>query len=153
MALSSDELNYLIYRYLQESGFSHSAFAFACESLVAKASFSGGDKPPEMPGALISFVQNSCNISRPKHPFKVARGQTQMVPLPSRCCIGMLQRSLKTRKKTRPWTSSPCPSPWFGRPHRRCVFGRLESKEERNFKRIRRRHHEPVESQRRRLQR
>jgi transducin (beta)-like 1 len=54
MALSSDELNYLIYRYLQESGFSHSAFAFACESLVAKASVSGGDIPP---GALISFVQ------------------------------------------------------------------------------------------------
>ena len=29
MSINSDELNYLVYRYLQESGFTHSAFTFA----------------------------------------------------------------------------------------------------------------------------
>lgn len=36
------------------AGFAHSAFSFACESLVAKANIHGADVPP---GALISFVQ------------------------------------------------------------------------------------------------
>jgi hypothetical protein len=69
MSISSDEVNYLIYRYLQEngtyidagfyrltyfSGFSHSAFSFAHESLVAKSSVAYTDIPP---GALITFLQ------------------------------------------------------------------------------------------------
>ncbi|KAL6073861.1 Transducin (beta)-like 1 X-linked receptor 1, variant 2 [Balamuthia mandrillaris] len=53
MSFTSDELNFLIYRYLLESGFQHSAFAFANESLVAKA-FNGAEVQP---GALISYVQ------------------------------------------------------------------------------------------------
>lgn len=54
MALTSEELNFLIYRYLLESGFSHSAFSFAHESFVTKATIDGSKVPP---GALISFVQ------------------------------------------------------------------------------------------------
>ncbi|XRB03054.1 transducin [Pycnococcus provasolii] len=54
MALSSDELNFLIFRYLQESGFSHSAFTFGCESAVSSLAISGPDVPP---GALVSFLQ------------------------------------------------------------------------------------------------
>ena len=38
MAISSDEVNFLVYRYLQESGFVHSAFTFAFESVLAKSS-------------------------------------------------------------------------------------------------------------------
>ena len=34
MSLASDEMNYLVYRYLLESGFTHSAFAFGHESRV-----------------------------------------------------------------------------------------------------------------------
>jgi len=44
----------LIYRYLSESGFSHSAFTFAHESLVARSVVSDAEIPP---GALISFLQ------------------------------------------------------------------------------------------------
>ena len=33
MAVSSDEVNYLISRYLRESGFSHTAFVFETESM------------------------------------------------------------------------------------------------------------------------
>ena len=54
MSVSSDEINFLVYRYLQESGFSHSAFAFAHESLVARTVFADSEVPP---GALISFLQ------------------------------------------------------------------------------------------------
>ena len=46
MSISSDEVNYLIYRYLQENGYAHSAFTFAYESLVAKSSVAYTDVPP-----------------------------------------------------------------------------------------------------------
>ena len=54
MAISADEVNYLIYRYLLENGFAHSAFVFTQESLVAKSSAAFTDVPP---GSLISFLQ------------------------------------------------------------------------------------------------
>jgi len=54
MSLTSDELNYLVYRYLLESGYTHTAFSFANESRVTKANINGADVPP---GSLISFVQ------------------------------------------------------------------------------------------------
>eukprot|EP00004_Rigifila_ramosa_P017705 TRINITY_DN4327_c0_g1_i1.p1 TRINITY_DN4327_c0_g1~~TRINITY_DN4327_c0_g1_i1.p1 ORF type:complete len:464 (-),score=74.59 TRINITY_DN4327_c0_g1_i1:13-1404(-) len=54
MTLTSEELNYVVYRYLQESGFIHSAFTFANESLVNKSGINGSEVPP---GALIHFVQ------------------------------------------------------------------------------------------------
>lgn len=46
MSISSDEINYLIYRYLQENGFTHSAFSFANESLVTSSSVSQTEIPP-----------------------------------------------------------------------------------------------------------
>ena len=52
--MNSDEVNYLIYRYLQESGFTHSAFTFAHESLVARSIVADAEVPP---GALLSFLQ------------------------------------------------------------------------------------------------
>ena len=54
MSISSDEVNYLIYRYMQENGFSHSAFTFAYESLVGKSTVAHAEVPP---GALITFLQ------------------------------------------------------------------------------------------------
>ncbi|KAJ1398706.1 hypothetical protein B484DRAFT_315389, partial [Ochromonadaceae sp. CCMP2298] len=54
MSISSDEVNFLIYRYLSENGFAHSAFTFAYESLVIKSSTAQTEIPP---GALITFLQ------------------------------------------------------------------------------------------------
>ncbi|KAF0690402.1 Aste57867_18237 [Aphanomyces stellatus] len=54
MTITSDEVNFLVYRYLQESGFTHSAFTFAYESQLAKSSVITTEVPP---GALISFIQ------------------------------------------------------------------------------------------------
>ena len=54
MSVTSDEVNFLVYRYLQESGFTHSSFTFAYESLVTKSAVTASDLPP---GALISLLQ------------------------------------------------------------------------------------------------
>mmetsp|Transcript_15664 Transcript_15664/g.31940 ORF Transcript_15664/g.31940 Transcript_15664/m.31940 type:complete len:720 (+) Transcript_15664:236-2395(+) len=52
--ITSDEVNFLVYRYLQESGFVHSSFTFAYESLLTKSSTVNAPLPP---GALITFLQ------------------------------------------------------------------------------------------------
>ncbi|XP_075244532.1 F-box-like/WD repeat-containing protein TBL1XR1-B [Convolutriloba macropyga] len=54
MSIGSDEINYLIYRYLQESGFNHTAFVFGIESHMSETNINGGQVPP---GALISIIQ------------------------------------------------------------------------------------------------
>lgn len=53
MSITSDELNFLVYRYLHESGFRHAAFTFGQESLVAKSNI--GTKVA--PGELVNLVQ------------------------------------------------------------------------------------------------
>lgn len=52
--LTSDEINYLIYRYLAESGFSHSSFSFANESGILKSDIKGSLVGP---GTLIRILQ------------------------------------------------------------------------------------------------
>lgn len=61
--LTSEEVNFLVFRYLQESGnflfnlkkgFKHSAFTFGHESQILKSSVNASEVPP---GALISFLQ------------------------------------------------------------------------------------------------
>ncbi|XP_015782774.1 F-box-like/WD repeat-containing protein TBL1XR1 [Tetranychus urticae] len=52
--IKSDEVNYLIYRYLQESGFIHSAFIFANESQVTSTSINGSLVPA---AALLNLIQ------------------------------------------------------------------------------------------------
>lgn len=63
MSLSSEEVNYLIYRYLHEAGFTslliivgflHSAFTFGHESLIYKSQLKGeGD---EYAGMLVTLL-------------------------------------------------------------------------------------------------
>ncbi|XP_062158453.1 WD40 repeat-containing protein HOS15-like [Alnus glutinosa] len=54
ISITSAELNYLVFRYLHESGFTHSAFAFGYEAGINKSSIDGNLVPP---GALVRFVQ------------------------------------------------------------------------------------------------
>lgn len=54
MSIISDEVNFLVYRYLLESGFQHSAFTFGLESHIHQTSINGTAIPP---GALISILQ------------------------------------------------------------------------------------------------
>ncbi|KGN48567.1 WD40 repeat-containing protein HOS15 [Cucumis sativus] len=53
-SITSVELNYLVFRYLQESGFIHSAFALGYEAGINKCSIDGNLVPP---GALVTVVQ------------------------------------------------------------------------------------------------
>lgn len=52
--LTSDIVNYMVYRYLKESGFIHSSFTFGHESLVHNCNIDPSTVPP---GALITFIQ------------------------------------------------------------------------------------------------
>lgn len=54
ISITSDELNYIVFRYLHESGFTHSAFAFGYEAGINKSTINGDLVPP---GALVTFVQ------------------------------------------------------------------------------------------------
>ena len=51
MSISSDEVNYLVYRYLQESGFTHAAYTFGYESFIAKTSIAQGTELPPAPSS------------------------------------------------------------------------------------------------------
>ncbi|OQU81156.1 WD40 repeat-containing protein HOS15 isoform X2 [Sorghum bicolor] len=52
--LTSTELNFLVFRYLQESGFIHAAFTLGYEAGIHKGGIDGNAVPP---GALITIVQ------------------------------------------------------------------------------------------------
>lgn len=54
MSFTSDEVNYLVYRYLQESGFQHSAYLFGTESHIANSNINGSLVPP---AALLGIIQ------------------------------------------------------------------------------------------------
>ncbi|KAL2346450.1 hypothetical protein Fmac_000450 [Flemingia macrophylla] len=54
ISITSTELNYLVFRYLHESGFTHSAFAFGYEAEIDKCNSVDNMVPP---GALVTFIQ------------------------------------------------------------------------------------------------
>ncbi|XP_027355742.1 WD40 repeat-containing protein HOS15-like isoform X2 [Abrus precatorius] len=54
ISISSSELNYLVFRYLHESGFTHSAFAFGYEAGIENSRIDVNVVPP---GALVTFIQ------------------------------------------------------------------------------------------------
>lgn len=60
MSISSDEVNFLVYRYLQESGFPHSAFSFGIESNSIHSSIDSSSIPS---GALISVLQKGVQFT------------------------------------------------------------------------------------------
>ncbi|TVU07204.1 hypothetical protein EJB05_47248 [Eragrostis curvula] len=53
-AITAAELNFLVFRYLQESGFIHAAFTLGYEAGIHKGGIDGNAVPP---GALIAVVQ------------------------------------------------------------------------------------------------
>lgn len=54
MSITSDEVNFLVYRYLQESGFYHAAYVFGIESHISQSNINGALVPP---AALLSIIQ------------------------------------------------------------------------------------------------
>ncbi|KAJ3156199.1 hypothetical protein HDU86_003962 [Geranomyces michiganensis] len=83
---SSDEINYLIARYLNESGFTHSYYSFAQESRIVAKGFQGSHI---LPGALINLLHKGLLYLEVEHhtnldgserkcdvPFRVAEPHT-----------------------------------------------------------------------------
>jgi transducin (beta)-like 1 len=62
--ITSEEVNYLIYRYLLEAGFVHSAFTFGQESFVSQSEVRPADVAP---GLLISVLQKGLQYSALEH--------------------------------------------------------------------------------------
>ena len=82
MSVTSDEVNVLVYRYLIESGFGHSAFTFAHESLVARTVVADADVPP---GALITFLQKGLQyVEIESHLQEVSGCQRRVFGIPWR---------------------------------------------------------------------
>ncbi|XP_018027013.1 F-box-like/WD repeat-containing protein TBL1XR1 [Hyalella azteca] len=54
MSFTSDEVNFLVYRYLQESGFVHAAYTFGLESHISQSNINGALVPP---AALVNIIQ------------------------------------------------------------------------------------------------
>jgi len=54
MSFSTDEVNFLLYRYLHEAGFYHSAYVFGQESHISQSNINGALVPPQ---ALITIIQ------------------------------------------------------------------------------------------------
>ena len=57
---NSDEVNFLIYRYMLENGFQHTAFTFGAESNVTNTTIDGSAVPR---GALISIIQKGVHFT------------------------------------------------------------------------------------------
>ncbi|KAG8080822.1 hypothetical protein GUJ93_ZPchr0007g3988 [Zizania palustris] len=75
-ALTSADLNFIVFRYLQESGFIHSAFTLGYEAGIHKDGIDGNLVPP---GALITIVQKGLQYieleaSRLMETMKMLRG-------------------------------------------------------------------------------
>ncbi|EAY21616.1 WD repeat protein, putative [Trichomonas vaginalis G3] len=70
MSISQDEMNYLVYRYLQENGFVHSAFIFESESLADSTNISGSQIPPN---ALITLLQKSLQYMKLEKAIRLAK--------------------------------------------------------------------------------
>jgi WD40 repeat protein len=56
MAISLEEVNFLVWRYLTENGFEHSAFLFESESALDPTA---GRRSHTPPGALVAYLQKS----------------------------------------------------------------------------------------------
>lgn len=61
MSIDADHINYLVYRYLQESGFQHSSFTFGQESGIVRMKVAQIKIPP---GSLIASLQRALNYSQ-----------------------------------------------------------------------------------------
>jgi hypothetical protein len=108
MSISSDEVNFLVYRYLQESGFTHAAYTFGYESYVAKTTIASGTELP--PGALVSFIQKGLQyLELEANLNEVRPGAVFDLFSPLRRCVRGVIRAMApaTRSRVRREASSP----------------------------------------------
>mmetsp|Transcript_17100 Transcript_17100/g.53414 ORF Transcript_17100/g.53414 Transcript_17100/m.53414 type:complete len:772 (-) Transcript_17100:543-2858(-) len=105
MGICSEELNFLVYRYLLESGFVHSAFTFSYEALILKSGVVVPLSKQVPPGALIAFVQKGWLYLEVEHQVHSARSvddsATEGADADSRKAMSFLESSIwETLSKT-----------------------------------------------------
>lgn len=93
MSITSEEVNVLVYRYMVESGFQHSAFMFGLESHTQQTTINGTNVPP---GALISILQKGLQYVEAE------------VSITEVCCF---RASLGTQSSFPPPTTERLPEP------------------------------------------
>lgn len=59
LKITAEEVNFVIYQYLHESGFQHSAFTFAQEANMHENKFNNYRIPA---GLLITFLEKALNL-------------------------------------------------------------------------------------------
>ncbi|CAA2986253.1 WD40 repeat-containing HOS15-like [Olea europaea subsp. europaea] len=103
-SITSVELNYILFRYLQESGFTHTAFVFGYEAGINKSPIDGNLVPP---GALIRFVQKGfqylemeANLSNAETDVDEDFSFLQPLDLITKD-VNELQKIIKEKKKNR----------------------------------------------------
>jgi len=101
--ITSEEVNYLVFRYLQESGYVHSAFAFGHESTIYRSNIDGSQIPP---GALLSFLQRGLSYAEIEDSLKDRKaGNTQDSAWQSPPTLMDVHNVLVNRKLIRPGMS------------------------------------------------
>jgi transducin (beta)-like 1 len=68
---SSEDVNILVYRYLLESGFTHTAFMFNTEASLSQTAALAAEVPP---GALVAFLAKGLEyVSIEEHVDEVSK--------------------------------------------------------------------------------
>eukprot|EP01090_Pellita_catalonica_P007238 TRINITY_DN1784_c0_g1_i1.p2 TRINITY_DN1784_c0_g1~~TRINITY_DN1784_c0_g1_i1.p2 ORF type:complete len:515 (-),score=62.67 TRINITY_DN1784_c0_g1_i1:32-1576(-) len=105
MSITSEELNYLVWRYLKESGFSHSSFTFASECGILSNN-TAQQFQQVVPGALISFVQKGLQYAQIETHVKEDGTEVKCtspftLTIPHICSIEPAVKGRKKKKKSK----------------------------------------------------
>ena len=93
MSFTSDEVNYLIYRYLQESGFIHSAYVFGVESHISQTNINGTLVPP---AALLTVIQKGLQFTEAE--ISVADDGTERLADPLSLIDAVMPEVIESRR-------------------------------------------------------
>lgn len=94
MSFTSDEVNYLIYRYLQESGFIHSAYVFGVESHISQTNINGTLVPP---AALLTVIQKGLQFTEAE--ISVADDGTERLADPLSLIDAVMPEVIEARRQ------------------------------------------------------
>lgn len=94
MSFNSDEVNYLVYRYLLESGFSHAAYTFGVESHISHTNINGSIVPP---AALLNIIQKGLQYTEAE--ISIAEDGTERIIEPISLIDAVLPEVIEQKKQ------------------------------------------------------
>lgn len=96
MIISAEEVNFLVYRYLLESGFEHAAYVFGVESLTFQSNINGASVPP---AALISIVQKGLQYTEAEIGIGLQENGSEVRTVDSLSLIDAVMPDIVTTRK------------------------------------------------------